>query len=255
MTDMDTLLTTRQLQTLLHVDRITIYRMLGDGRLEGFKVGGQWRFPRKAIEDWLEGRQPGLGEAAASSPAGMAPSVQSLPLSCMQAIQDIFAEALEVGAITTAVDGSPLTTPSNSCALCDLVLGTEAGRQRCINAWREAAMGDPQVTTCHAGLNYIWARIEIQGEYVAATHTGQFRSQRSDQDAGSDSLSGLSVATGLHIESLRQALALVPVLDPEREDQVCRLLQRMAATFSEIGEERQALLGRLHRIAEMTGYP
>lgn len=50
---MDDLLTTRQLQELLQVDRITIYRMLNDGRLQGFKVGGQWRFSRQAVELWL----------------------------------------------------------------------------------------------------------------------------------------------------------------------------------------------------------
>ena len=40
---MNDLLTTRQIEEILKVDRITIYRMLGDGRLRGFKVGGQWR--------------------------------------------------------------------------------------------------------------------------------------------------------------------------------------------------------------------
>ena len=53
---MDDLLTTRQLQDLLQVDRITIYRMLHDGRLRGFKVGGQWRFSRTAIRSWIDHR-------------------------------------------------------------------------------------------------------------------------------------------------------------------------------------------------------
>ena len=57
MNDRDTLLTARQLQELLQVDRITIYRMLSDGRLEGFKVGGQWRFSRQAIQGWLKEQQ------------------------------------------------------------------------------------------------------------------------------------------------------------------------------------------------------
>ncbi len=50
----DDLLTTKQLRDLLQVDRITIYRMLYDGRLHGFKVGGQWRFSRQEIEAWLQ---------------------------------------------------------------------------------------------------------------------------------------------------------------------------------------------------------
>ena len=47
---MDNLLTTRQVQDRLKVDRITIYRMLQDGRLRGVKIGQQWRFPEKEIE-------------------------------------------------------------------------------------------------------------------------------------------------------------------------------------------------------------
>ena len=57
---MDTLLTTRQLEDLLQVDRVTIYRMLDDGRLQGFKFGSQWRFSREAIETWLRAQHSNL---------------------------------------------------------------------------------------------------------------------------------------------------------------------------------------------------
>ena len=60
MEPIDSLLTARQLQDLLQVDRITIYRMLKDGRLEGFKVGGQWRFSRQTVQRWLNQQQSGL---------------------------------------------------------------------------------------------------------------------------------------------------------------------------------------------------
>ena len=64
----------------------------------------------------------------------------------------------------------------------------------------------------------------------------------------------MSAATGLDAGRLRAALASVPVLDRDRQEQVPRLLGRVAETFSEIGEERLNLLGRLQRIAEMTQY-
>lgn len=43
------LLTARQVQNLLHVDRSTVYRMADDGRLPAIKVGRQWRFPADRI--------------------------------------------------------------------------------------------------------------------------------------------------------------------------------------------------------------
>ena len=47
---MTDLLTTKELQAILHVDRTTIYRMAESGRLPAVKVGGQWRFPRQQID-------------------------------------------------------------------------------------------------------------------------------------------------------------------------------------------------------------
>ena len=256
---MDTLLTTRQLQDLLQVDRITIYRMLNDGRLQGFKVGGQWRFSRQAIEKWLQEQRATL--EVVEPPGAMddlSPSPQTLPLACIQAIQGIFAEALGLGTITTAVDGTPLTALSNSCDFCNLIFGTEGGRQRCIASWRAAAGQPgpvPQLATCHAGLRYVWGRINVRGEFVAATHAGQFLSEPPGDEGWPEHIAELSAATGVAVHELRDALERVPVLDEEKRRQVPHLLQRVAATFSEIGEERLSLLSRLQRIAEITTYP
>jgi excisionase family DNA binding protein len=256
MSEIDTLLTARQLQDLLQVDRITIYRMLKDGRLQGFKVGGQWRFSRQAIEQWLQGQQASLDVRKAPTEAeDLQPSPDALPLSCIRAIQDVFAEALGVGTVTTAVDGTPLTPVAHCCEFCNLVLDTESGRQRCIASWRAAAAerGDtPMLATCHAGLHYVWGRIEVQGQYVAATHAGQFLAAAPDDAAWSAGIAELSAAIGVAESRLEQALASVPVLDEDRRRQVPHLLHRVATTFSEIGEERLSLLGRLQRIAEIS---
>ena len=44
------LLTARQVQQLLRVDKSTVYRMASDGRLPAIKVGKQWRFPADEID-------------------------------------------------------------------------------------------------------------------------------------------------------------------------------------------------------------
>lgn len=58
------LLTTKELQDVLHVDRTTIYRMAESGRIPAVKVGNQWRFPRAdrdlaAAQQCCAGAQPG----------------------------------------------------------------------------------------------------------------------------------------------------------------------------------------------------
>ncbi len=52
----DRLLTTRELQDHLQLDRVTIYRMVKEGELPALRVGGQWRFSAAAIDRWLRSR-------------------------------------------------------------------------------------------------------------------------------------------------------------------------------------------------------
>ena len=37
----------------LEVHRSTIYRLVGNGRIPAFKLGGQWRFKKDVIDRWL----------------------------------------------------------------------------------------------------------------------------------------------------------------------------------------------------------
>jgi excisionase family DNA binding protein len=100
---MDDLLTTTELQDLLKLDRTTVYRMLKDGRLRGVKVGQQWRFPRQAV-DLLLSEPP--------RPQPTSPIAFSLPIHCVQTIQDLFADLAEVAVLTIDLAGNALTEPS-----------------------------------------------------------------------------------------------------------------------------------------------
>ncbi|HVN90097.1 MAG TPA: helix-turn-helix domain-containing protein [Candidatus Binataceae bacterium] len=44
--------TIKELSDYLRVHPTTIYRLLRQGRLPGFRVGSNWRFNRSAIEQW-----------------------------------------------------------------------------------------------------------------------------------------------------------------------------------------------------------
>src|SRR4051794_39030975 len=52
---MSELLTVKEVQDLLKIDRITVYRMLRNGRLTGVKIGHQWRFSRSEIDSLFSG--------------------------------------------------------------------------------------------------------------------------------------------------------------------------------------------------------
>ena len=249
------LLTARQLQELLHVDRTTVYHMLSEGRLPGFKVGGQWRFSRRAIGAWLAEQQlanPSQPVAADSGAEGR-PGPEVLPVNCVQPIQNVFAEALEVGAVTTALDGTPITAVSNSCAFCNLILATEQGRRRCRDSWQtlsRQAEHQPRLARCHAGLTYARGCIEVKHEFVAMIFAGQFRIGGSPLE--DDKLADVAMACGIAAPDLKAAESSVGVLSDTQGSRVLRLLQVVASTFSEMGQERLALIDRLRRISEMS---
>ena len=48
---MDDILDAEDVANMLHVHPRTIMRLAGQGQIPGFKVGGQWRFRREAIEE------------------------------------------------------------------------------------------------------------------------------------------------------------------------------------------------------------
>ena len=240
---MDDLLTTRQLEQLLQVDRVTIYRMLGDGRLQGLKVGGQWRFPRAEVDAWLHGKSMPDLERAAASPVPAADD--PLPLSCVEAIQGVFAQARDVAAVTTTLDGTALTEVSNGTAFCQMILSGDEGRARCAQSWRRAG-GTPAL--CHAGLLCAAAPVVVEGRPVARAIACQFAP---DGEWQAD-VDGLAAGLGLDAAQLARAVSEVHSLPSEDLPKMAGLVRSVAATYAEIGQERLKLLDRLKRIAEIT---
>jgi len=49
------ILTITELSAHLRVHPTTIYRLLREGRIPGFRVGSAWRFSRASIEKWEHG--------------------------------------------------------------------------------------------------------------------------------------------------------------------------------------------------------
>lgn len=60
----DEILTLPEVAGLLKVARKTVYTMAQKQELPSFKVRGQWRFSRAAIDAWIERQQRGTGGRA-----------------------------------------------------------------------------------------------------------------------------------------------------------------------------------------------
>jgi excisionase family DNA binding protein len=244
---METLLTLKQVQEVLQVDRTTIHRMLKDGRLAGVKVGGQWRFSRQQIESFTQGAvcnedDDDWGE-------------EILPIYCVQRMQDVFAEIAGIGSVVTNLQGHPLTRMSNPCAFCNLMQSSPSGKAACQNSWREMgphAEGPTRFLKCHAGLQYARSLIEVDGKPIALIVSGQFHLDSSNAAKFDQSLPLLAEQHNLSLVELRETARKLSTLNEKYEDQIGEWLDKVAKTFSDVSSERAHLLGRLRQIAEIT---
>ena len=66
---MKPILTAREVARLLDIDAITVYRLARKGRLPAFKVGGQWRFGRHALDAWMARQMQAHGQASIAGEA------------------------------------------------------------------------------------------------------------------------------------------------------------------------------------------
>lgn len=246
---------------LLQVDRTTIYRMLNDGRLPSMRVGGQWRFSRQVIEAWLHEQHLPAAESKSVTPpvlTGLSLSSDILPISCLQPIQEVFAQTSDVGAVTTDLDGKPIMQMSNSCSFCNLILATESGRAKCQASWKKLTRQNdakPRLENCHAGLSYARGRILVENQFIAMFFVGQFVIDDASPIRSAKHLAQLVRTCHVNEAELEQATKQVRVLPRQRAERLLGLLQLVADTYSHIGQERLDLTTRLKKVAEIAGVP
>ena len=123
---MENFLTTKQVQNLFKVDRITVYRMLQDGRLKGIKIGNQWRFSQSEVERMLN------GVASPDEPE----TESSFPVHCVQTIQNLYSSVSQSNALVVNQQGEPVTKVSKQSRFCTIIQSSEIGLNACQASWK-----------------------------------------------------------------------------------------------------------------------
>jgi excisionase family DNA binding protein len=269
---MSDMLTAKEMQDLLQVDRSTIYRMAEAGRLPAIKVGKQWRFPGDQVASWLKGQAAAPTSLPAANGGGgdLAPLVRdfpsaqdfappardfaaTLPLDCVQLIQDAFAETLGVTLITADLDGRPITQASNPFPLYQLLAQSSGGHAICQERWKELGQVpalEPRFMPALGGLLCARALVRVGNELQAMVIAFGVAPQNWPPPA--DVTVGLAASLALSLDDLCAALDSVFTLTPAEQKKVLVTIQRIADILAHIGNERQALLGRLANIARLS---
>ena len=145
------LLTAREVQTILHVDRSTVYRMAESGRLPAVRVGKQWRFPAAAITDLLSDIDPALSSGGADHGAVMTateteqnrvrtrPPVGHIEPARAEAAIAVAAPILGVMMVVTDMAATPLTAIANPSPAAAALQHDTAGLDACLQEWQGLA--------------------------------------------------------------------------------------------------------------------
>ena len=249
------MLTARDMQGLLQVDRSTIYRMAEAQRLPAVKVGKQWRFPAERVNSWLQQRTvtPVAVSQSTQTMAGSDSDLQTLlPAECVQLLQDTFAEALGVMMVTTDMQGNPLTEVSHPCGLFKVISQTPNAIQKCIENWTqlEATPGiAPQFIYSRLGLLGTRGLIRVGSELKGMVILGGIAP--ADWPPTPDQVATTSAVFGLSSEVLTPHLHEVFYLGQAQRERVLALVQHIADSLAQIANERGVLIEKLKTIAHL----
>lgn len=160
-------------------------------------------------------------------------------LQVLQRIQDTFAKAMGVGAVTVGRYGNEITRPSNFQPICRLIRSTPAGLARChtcdANGGRSAYLtGCPSTYICMSGLMDVAAPIIIEGQYLGCILCGQVLIEN-DHEAFLKNVTARSLSLGLPRAEVRDAIRQTPVIARERLDAAAEMLMLTANHIVEIG--------------------
>ena len=250
MTDM---LTAKDMQNLLQVDRSTIYRMAEAGRIPAIKIGKQWRFPGDQVEDWL-GTQAGLPQLS-SRPAVTDTSKNLgdlLPVDCVQFILDTFADSLGVMLVVTDMEGNPVTEVSHPCGLFTALNKVPNAVQKCVESWRalgQAIELEPKFKPSHLGLLCARAFIRVGTELKGMVVVGGIAPQQ--WPPSPEQVQQIAAEFGLRPAVIAPHLDEVFYLDEAERAQVLPFAQRIANIVAHIVTERNGFMNKLNAIQQL----
>ncbi len=253
---MTDLLTTKQVQTILRVDRTTIYRMVEAGQIPAVRVGKQWRFARTDVERWLQtgryGALPSLpAEDKAPAPAAVAKPpdhlAEVLPLNCAQSAQDTFAELLGVTMVITDMQGRPVTQMSNPCGFVSALIGGRADAiQLCVATWQQMAglvALEPKFALNEMGLMCARGLIRVGSELKGMVVIGGIAPENWPPNA--EQIARLSEMFGVNAGTVTANCDAVFRMDRATQDRALRSVQRIADVFATMIQDRFAFSARL----------
>ncbi len=162
-----------------------------------------------------------------------------IDINAMQRIQDTFAKAMGVAAVTVDRSGTPVTRNSNFQPICRLIRSTPDGLARCMKSDAQGGMtaycsDKPEAYVCMGGLVDVAAPITIEGEYLGCLLCGQVILSE-DHESFVKDIIRRNTSLGLPYKQVVAAVQRIPIVPKERLDAAVEMLMLTANHIIEIG--------------------
>ena len=157
----------------------------------------------------------------------------------LQSLQDAFAEATGMAALTTDDTGS-VTELSNGTDFCmNFTRKSRVGCERCnqcdlMGGEQSSKTGKPAVYYCHGGLVDFAAPIILNGKHIGSLIGGQVLPEPPDEEKFRKIAKEIDVDPDKYIEALRK----IKIVPKEQIDAAANLLYQMANALSQVGYQR-----------------
>lgn len=160
-------------------------------------------------------------------------------ISFLQRLQDSFAEAMGVAAVTVDREGKPVTATSNFCSVCQMIRETEAGLARCQRCDAEGGRialkrQEPFAYKCAGGFLDAAAPIIIDGQYLGCILCGQVIPPE-DYDAYVQDILARNIPLGIDPIRLEAAVRGISPLPRDRFEAAVEMLSLTANHVIEKG--------------------
>lgn len=252
------MLTAKEIQERLQIDRSTVYRMADAGQLPAIKVGKQWRFPADQFQRWYESQ---VGTTAVLTPKTPVPLPTApthelgdlLSWEWLRLVQEMFAELLGVMIVVTDIEGRPINHPTNPCGLYTAVSQQPGAMVQFIQSWRGLAAAvdlTPTFRPGHLGLLCARSLIAIGTELKGMVIAGCVAPD--NWPPSPETTAAISNRFGMSVEDFSSHLHEVYRLDQTQKNRVLSTLPKISTLIAHIVEDRKQLVDRLETIATLS---
>ena len=157
----------------------------------------------------------------------------------LQSLQDAFADATGMAALTTDDTGS-VTELSNGTDFCmNFTRASKVGCERCnqcdlMGGEQSSKTGKPAVYYCHGGLVDFAAPIILNGKHIGSLIGGQVLPEPPDEEKFRKIAKEINVDPDAYVEALKK----IKIVPKQQIDAAANLLYQMANALSQVGYQR-----------------